>query len=79
MGPLSRFLRELRAHMRLTGQSLYHTVKVDLLPHVAPRLLPSGWRAKPLAWNGTAIAPAFAADLLAPFEGDPRPLIRSGR
>ena len=64
-GPLSRFLRELRAHMRLTSRSLYHTVKVDLLPHLAPWLLPSGWRAKQSPWAEKAISPAFAADLFA--------------
>ena len=64
-GPLSRFLSELRAHIRLTGRSLYHTVKVDLLPHLALRLLPGEWRAKPPAWAEKAISPAFAADLFA--------------
>ena len=67
-GQLRQFVREVRAHRRLTGASWRTTIALDILPHVAPWALPSTWRkwrAKRLPWADQPIDRAFAERLIA--------------
>ncbi|MGH6616295.1 asparagine synthase-related protein [Sphingomonas sp.] len=81
-GPLKRFAHELRAHLRRSGRSLRTTVMLDLLPHVAPWLVPSLWRKRLRAapsWQGQPVQPGFAERLIAEGVVDPARLRQAPR
>src|SRR5262249_59361020 len=74
-GQLRRFAAEFRPHLRMSGHSLWRTLKHDLLL----MLLPAAWLARLRrikhgerpAWGDQPIAPDFARRLIADATVDP--------
>lgn len=76
-GQLRRFAHEFRAHLRRSGRSLRTTIMLDLLPHIAPWLVPSLWRKRlrpAPAWQGQPVQRQFAEQLIADGVVDPAKL-----
>jgi asparagine synthase (glutamine-hydrolysing) len=66
---LRRFVSELRGHLRMTGQSLWTTLKVDVAALLLPASLMARWHrvrhgAAPV-WRDQPINPVFAEKLIA--------------
>lgn len=73
-----RFISELRAHVRLPGQSLWTTIKMDLAALLLPESVMRWWKrarhgTAPL-WGDTPIKPDFARKLIAAGLVDARAL-----
>ena len=67
-GQLLRLAREWRAHRRATGQTVRSVIALDILPHLAPALLPSTWRERRERsdpWKDQPVQRAFAEEMVA--------------
>jgi len=77
-GPLRRFGREFRAHLRLSGHSLWQTLKSDLAGMLMPPAVVTLWkrivRGRTPLWGDQPVATAFAGELIANGTVDPRNL-----
>ena len=65
---LRRFVAELRGHRRMTGASIWATLKRDVLWLLLPRKVTALWKrlrhGRALAWGDQPVAPALAARLI---------------
>lgn len=65
IGRLRRFWRELRAHRRLTGQSIAAAMQREVVPRLLPKWM-RRWRMRRSAGPGLAVQPAFVASFAMP-------------